>query len=59
MKDRSEILSWNVNGISHVLHEKQRSIKRYFSKSERGTDDDEEGAGNKGEGDRGREGKGN
>lgn len=44
-KNRFEILSWNINGISHLLPERQKSIKSYFSKSKKReeTDDDEDG----------------
>jgi exonuclease III len=48
IKTRFEIISWNVNGISHLLPQNKKSIKSFFSSSssrqdtERDTDDEEQ-----------------
>jgi len=48
IKTRFEIISWNVNGISHLLPRSQKSIKAFFSSSssrqntERDTDDEDQ-----------------
>jgi exonuclease III len=50
IKTPFEILSWNVNGISHLLRRNQKSIKSFFSSSssrqnaERDTDDEDQAA---------------
>ena len=48
IKTRFEIISWNVNGISHLLPQNQKSIRSFFSSSsshqniERDTDDEDQ-----------------
>jgi exonuclease III len=48
IKPRFEILSWNVNGMSHLLPRNQKRIKSFFSSStsrqtpERDTDDEDD-----------------